>query len=61
MWLDPVSARAVLRADNVHLVPLDATASLPITQDYVSNRQTILYDTQSGLITSCGRTAARRC
>ena len=39
MWLDPVSARTVLRTarpGSVHLVPLDATASLPITQAYVA-------------------------
>ncbi|MEV0716299.1 nucleoside hydrolase [Asanoa sp. NPDC050611] len=39
MWLDPVSARAVLRQarpGSIHLVPLDATASLPITPEYVA-------------------------
>jgi len=39
MWLDPASARSVLRkppAGLVHLVPLDATASVPITQTFVA-------------------------
>ncbi|GIF75902.1 nucleoside hydrolase [Asanoa siamensis] len=39
MWMDPPAARAVLRdarPGTVHLVPLDATASVPITQDYVA-------------------------
>jgi hypothetical protein len=33
-----------------------ACTTCPVTEDYVSNRQTILYDTQTGLITSirCG-------
>jgi purine nucleosidase len=39
MWLDPLSARAVLRLarpGSVHLVPLDATASLPITRTFIA-------------------------
>jgi purine nucleosidase len=39
MWLDPVSARAALRAarpGTVHIVPLDATAFVPITQAFVA-------------------------
>jgi purine nucleosidase len=39
MWLDPVSARALLRAarpGTVHLVPLDASASVPITQAFIA-------------------------
>jgi purine nucleosidase len=39
MWLDPVSARTVLREarpGSLHLVPLDATASVPITQAFVA-------------------------
>jgi purine nucleosidase len=38
MWLDPVSAGDVLRRarpGSVHLVPLDATASLPITRTFI--------------------------
>jgi purine nucleosidase len=38
MWLDPVSARAVLRMarrGTVHMVPLDATASVPITRAFI--------------------------
>ncbi|WP_328471046.1 nucleoside hydrolase [Actinoplanes sp. NBC_00393] len=38
-WMDPVSARAVLqraRPGTVRLVPLDATAAVPITQDFVA-------------------------
>lgn len=39
MWMDPVSARSVLRSarpGSVRLVPLDATAAVPITQDFVA-------------------------
>jgi purine nucleosidase len=39
MWLDPVSARTVLRRarpGTVHMVPLDATASVLITQTFVA-------------------------
>jgi purine nucleosidase len=39
MWLDPASARAVLRdarPGSVHLVPLDATASVPITPAFIT-------------------------
>jgi purine nucleosidase len=39
MWLDPRSARTVLRKarpGTVHMVPLDATASVPITQAFVA-------------------------
>jgi purine nucleosidase len=39
MWLDPVSARAVLcraRPGSVFMVPLDATASVPITPAFVA-------------------------
>jgi purine nucleosidase len=39
MWMDPVSARAVLcraRPGSVFMVPLDATASVPITQAFVT-------------------------
>jgi purine nucleosidase len=38
MWMDPVSARAVLRTappGTVRLVPLDATAAVPITGEFV--------------------------
>ncbi|XVU23460.1 nucleoside hydrolase [Actinoplanes sp. CA-054009] len=38
-WMDPVSARAVVRSARpagVRLVPLDATAAVPITQDFVA-------------------------
>jgi purine nucleosidase len=38
MWLDPPAARTVLRRarpGSVHLVPLDATASVPITPGFV--------------------------
>jgi purine nucleosidase len=38
-WMDPVSARAVLRTarpGTVRLVPLDATAAVPITPDFVA-------------------------
>jgi purine nucleosidase len=43
MWLDPVSARTVLgraRPGSIHLVSLDATAAVPITQDFVSRLAT---------------------
>ncbi|MFI5892826.1 nucleoside hydrolase [Actinoplanes sp. NPDC051513] len=39
MWMDPVSARDMLRRarpGTVRLVPLDATAAVPITQEYVA-------------------------
>ncbi|WP_073837584.1 nucleoside hydrolase [Micromonospora sp. CB01531] len=39
MWLDPVSARTVLRkalSSSVYLVPLDATASVPITRTFIA-------------------------
>lgn len=39
MWLDPVSAGAVLRLarpGSIRLVPLDATANVPITQAFVA-------------------------
>jgi purine nucleosidase len=39
MWMDPVSARAVLhraRPGGIRLVPLDATAAVPITQAFVA-------------------------
>ena len=39
MWLDPVSAQAVLcraRAGSIRMVPLDATAHVPITQAFVA-------------------------
>lgn len=39
MWMDPVSARTLLREarpGSVHMVPLDATASAPITQAFVA-------------------------
>jgi purine nucleosidase len=39
MWLDPASAREVLRRarpGSVHMVPLDATASTPITHAFVA-------------------------
>ena len=39
MWMDPVSARAVLRnarPGSVHMVPLDATESAPITQSFIA-------------------------
>lgn len=39
MWLDPVSARAVLRRarpGTLRLVPLDATAAVPITREFVA-------------------------
>lgn len=39
MWMDPASARKVLwtaRPGTVRLVPLDATAAVPITQDYIA-------------------------
>lgn len=39
MWMDPVSARTVLRKarpGTVHMVPLDATAFVPITQAFVA-------------------------
>jgi purine nucleosidase len=39
MWMDPVSARTVLRrarAGSVYMVPLDATESAPITQSFIA-------------------------
>ncbi|MFF5079068.1 nucleoside hydrolase [Actinoplanes sp. NPDC000266] len=37
MWMDPVSARKVLaRPGGVRMVPLDATAAVPITQEFVA-------------------------
>lgn len=37
MWMDPPAARAVLRRPGtIRMVPLDATAAVPITQDYVA-------------------------
>jgi purine nucleosidase len=39
MWLDPASARSMLRKarpGSVRLVPLDATESVPITQAFVA-------------------------
>ncbi len=39
MWMDPVSADAVLRTarpGTIRMVPLDATAAVPITQDFVA-------------------------
>ena len=39
MWMDPVSARTVLRRarpGSVHLVPLDATAAAPITGGFIA-------------------------
>jgi len=39
MWMDPVSARAVLRKarpGSIRMVPLDATAFVPITQEFVA-------------------------
>jgi purine nucleosidase len=39
MWMDPVSARDLLRRarpGSVHLVPLDATAAVPITPDFIT-------------------------
>jgi purine nucleosidase len=39
MWMDPVSAREVLRKarpGTVYMVPLDATAAVPITQTFVA-------------------------
>ncbi|XVV10672.1 nucleoside hydrolase [Actinoplanes sp. CA-131856] len=36
MWMDPVSARKVLRTERVRMVPLDATAAVPITQEFVA-------------------------
>ena len=38
MWMDPVSARDLLRRarpGSVHMVPLDATAAVPITPDFI--------------------------
>ena len=38
MWMDPVSARTVLRQarpGSIHLVPLDATAAAPITDAFI--------------------------
>ncbi|WP_433365675.1 nucleoside hydrolase [Actinoplanes sp. CA-142083] len=36
MWMDPASARDVLRRAAIRMVPLDATAAVPITQDYIA-------------------------
>src|SRR5207302_1762262 len=39
MWLDPAAARSVFHAlgpDVTHLVPLDATNSVPITPEYIA-------------------------